>query len=268
MTTSNPAPVEPSPHRPVVVFLHGIGTKSGMWNRHIGMLPEFDCIAPDLPGHGAAAARPWVSVSAAAAEVAALIEATPQKRAHVVGLSLGGAVAIELMNTRPELLERVVVDGVSAVPWRLTPLFRTGVALVSPFIHTRPIRRLLAHVLSVGKPRRDGFYAELELVSGKTMRRAIRDALRVRLTNPSRVRGPVLLVAGQRDVGAARVSNATLARQLPAAGAWYLPRSWHAWAGTDPDRHCAMVRAFLLDEPFPAGLVAETARPRRSGPAG
>ncbi|MGD0247889.1 MAG: hypothetical protein ABSB75_02445 [Candidatus Limnocylindrales bacterium] len=40
--------------------------------------------------------------------------------------------------------------------------------------------------------------------------------------------GPVLLVAGGHDIGATRVSNATLARALPDAEAWYVPGTWHA----------------------------------------
>lgn len=256
--------MNPSPDRPTVVFLHGLGTTAGMWREHVLLLPEFRCLVPDLPGHGTASGRPWVSLQAAAAEVAALIEATPEKRAHVVGLSLGGAVAIELMSTRPELLDRVIVDGAAAISWRFAPLLAAGAALVSPFLHTRPLMRLLARVLSVKSARRRGFYEDLRLVDTRSFRHSVRDALGARLRNPADVRGPVLLVAAERDVGAARVSNATLARDLRNASAWYLPRSWHAWVGTQPDLHRAMVRAFLLDEPLPSQLVAETSRPRRS----
>ena len=247
--------------RRTVVFLHGIGTKSGMWHDHIRDLPEFDCLAPDLPGHGTATTRPWTSLKDAAAEVTRLIESTPAGKADLVGLSLGGAVGIELMNTRPELVGRVLIDGVSAVPWRPAPLMLAAVALVSPFIHTRPVRWAIAKALSVQKPRRTGFYAELDLVSGRTIRRAIRDAISVRLRRID-FPGPVLLVAGQHDVAAARVSDATLAAELPNAEARYLPRAWHAWAGTDPNLHRAMVSAFLRDEPLPNRLLPETAKPR------
>jgi pimeloyl-ACP methyl ester carboxylesterase len=251
-----------------VVFLHGLGTTARMWNDQLRALPEFQCLAPDLPGHGSATARPWVSLAATAAEIAALIEATPHKRAHVVGLSLGGAVAIELMSTRPELLDRVIVDGTSAVSWRLGRLLSAGVAIFSPFVHTRPVMRFLAWALSVKTDRHNGFYDDLRLVSGRTLRRSVHDALAVRLRNADRVGGPVLLVAGQHDVAAARASNATLARQLPDASAWYAPRRWHAWVGTDPNLHRAMVRAFLLGQPLPPQLAPETTRPRRSEATG
>jgi pimeloyl-ACP methyl ester carboxylesterase len=245
-----------------VVFLHGIGTTAGMWNEQVLQLPEFRCLAPDLPGHGKAAGRPWVSLQATAEEVAALIEATPEKRAHVVGLSLGGAVAIELMNTRPELLDRLIVDGAAGISWRFTPVVVAAVSLISPFLHMRPLMWLLAAVLSVGKPRRQGFYADLRLVDTGSFRHAVRDALSVRFRNAAAMRGPVLLVAAERDVGATRVSNATLARELPQASAWYLPGAWHAWVGTRPDLHRAMIRAFLVGGSLPGELQPETATPR------
>jgi pimeloyl-ACP methyl ester carboxylesterase len=253
-----------TPSTKTVLFLHGIGTTSGMWKDQVQQLTEFNCVAPDLPGHGTATGRPWVSLEATTAEVIALIEATPEKRAHVVGLSLGGAVAIELMSTRPDLVDRAIVDGAAGISWRLAPLLVGGIALISPLLHTRPFMRLLAHVLSVGSPRRKGFYAEIRLVDSGSFRHAVRDALAARLRNAAAIRGPVLLVAAQYDVGAARVSNATLARDLRDASAWYVPRLWHAWVGTNPELHRAMVRAFLTGGPLPGGLEPETTKPRRS----
>ena len=246
-----------------VVFLHGLGTTSRMWHEHGRLLPEFDCLYPDLPGHGAAHDRPWVSLPQTAAEVAALIEGTPQRRAHVVGLSLGGAVAIELMNTRPELLDRVIVDGASGISWRFTPLLVAAAALTSPILHSLPFMRLVAQVLSIKADRRPGFYDEFRLVEGGSFRRSVRHALAARLRNTA-FAGPVLLLAGEHDIGATRVSNATLASLLPDATARYAPGTWHAWVGTDPDLHRATIRAFLRAEPLPDGLGAESSRPRRS----
>jgi pimeloyl-ACP methyl ester carboxylesterase len=247
-----------------VVFLHGVGTTAGMWNEQIRKLPEFNCLAPDLPGHGTASRRPWISLQATTADVVALIEATPERQAHVVGLSLGGAVAIELMSTRPDLVDRVIVDGAAGISWRFAPLLSAGAALLSTVLHTRPFMRLLAWILSVGAPRREGFYAELRLLNGRSFRHAVRDALAARLRNPAAMPGPVLLIAAAHDIGATRVSNATLARLLPNAAAWYMPGTWHAWVGTRPELHQPMIRAFLMDEQLPSELLPETSRPRRS----
>ncbi len=247
-----------------VVFLHGLGATAGMWTGHVLALPEFRCLCPDLPGHGSAAGRPWVSMAETVREVAELIERTPEQRAHVVGLSLGGAVAIELMNTRPELLDRVIVDGAQAVPWRFAPLLVAAAWLVSPFMRTRAFMRVAADLLSIGPERRAGFYDEFRLVEPRSFRRSIRDVFRVRLRN-RRFDRPVLLVSGAHDIGATRVSDATLAATLPDATAWYVPHTWHAWVGTRPDLHKAMVRAFLTGTPLPGELSPEASRPRKPG---
>jgi pimeloyl-ACP methyl ester carboxylesterase len=244
-----------------VVFLHGLGTTSRMWHEHARLLPDFQCLCPDLPGHGSARDRPWLSLERTAAEIASLIEAGPERRAHVVGLSLGGAVAFELMNTRPELLDRVLVDGASAISSRFTPLLAGGATAISPFIHSRPFLRAVAQLLSIKADRRPEFYREFRLVDNRSFRRSVGHALAVRLKNLS-YGGPVLLLAGGRDVGSTRVSNATLARLLPDASAWYAPGAWHAWAGTNPDLHRAVVAAFLRGRPLPDGLAREDSPPR------
>jgi pimeloyl-ACP methyl ester carboxylesterase len=247
-----------------ILFLHGLGTTSRMWDEHVRLLPEFTCLNPDLPGHGTRSRRPWVSLADTTAEVARLIEAAPGGRAHVVGLSLGGAVAIELMNTRPELLDRVLIDGAAAIPWRFGPLLARGAALVSPAMHSLPFMRLVAWSLSIKQDRWPDFCREFRLVDPGSFRRSVRHALAARLRNFD-FPGPVLLVAGRHDIGATRVSNATLARALPNASAWYAPGTFHAWAGTNPDLHRAMVRAFVTGEPLPDGLLPETSQPRHLG---
>ncbi|AVO39587.1 alpha/beta fold hydrolase [Pukyongiella litopenaei] len=60
------------------------------------MGPDFDCLAPDLPGHGAAAGaaagRP-ATIEACAEMVAAMLDGYPENAVTVVGWSMGAAVA-------------------------------------------------------------------------------------------------------------------------------------------------------------------------------
>jgi len=114
-------------------------------------LTGYHCLAPDLPGFGRSNRVPWRSRIDTTELVADLIErGVPARRAHVVGLSLGGSVAHTLLAKRPALLDRVVIDGCGVLPWRGTGLLELAVAAVSPLLHTRPV------IAAVGRRRRPG----------------------------------------------------------------------------------------------------------------
>jgi pimeloyl-ACP methyl ester carboxylesterase len=80
---------------PAIIFLHASGTTGAMWEDEMTRLADrFHCLAPDLPGHGDSGEHPWRSLSDTADRIAQLVLAQASgERVHLVGLSLGGAVA-------------------------------------------------------------------------------------------------------------------------------------------------------------------------------
>ncbi|WP_425440463.1 alpha/beta fold hydrolase [Prauserella shujinwangii] len=82
---------------PLLLLLHGLGGNRHVWQGLGELLPQRwpgDWLAPDLPGHGAAAPLPRYSFGAMAA---ALAERLPRDRpVAVLGHSLGGALALTL----------------------------------------------------------------------------------------------------------------------------------------------------------------------------
>lgn len=101
---------------PRIVFIHGTRLTRSMWRSQIDALQdEFRCIAVDLPGHGTSAGERF-TLASAGASVAAAIEAEGGTPAVLVGLSLGGYVAMELAATHPELVRGLVLSGATAEP--------------------------------------------------------------------------------------------------------------------------------------------------------
>jgi pimeloyl-ACP methyl ester carboxylesterase len=111
------------PGAPAIVFVHGTRLTRGMWAAQMRHLSDtYRVVAVDLPGHGASADEPF-SLDAAADRLAEVIESAAGGRAVVVGLSLGGYVAMHLAAARPDLVRGLVLSGATAEPvsWRSLP---------------------------------------------------------------------------------------------------------------------------------------------------
>jgi pimeloyl-ACP methyl ester carboxylesterase len=105
------------PHdAPAIVFVHGTRLTKTFWSaQHAGLATEFRTVAFDLPAHGSRADEPF-TLERAADALAATIGEHAGGRAVVVGLSLGGYVAMALAAREPELVRGLVISGSSAEP--------------------------------------------------------------------------------------------------------------------------------------------------------
>jgi pimeloyl-ACP methyl ester carboxylesterase len=88
---------------PAVVLIHGHPFNRSMWAPQVAALSDgYRVIAPDLRGYGDSPVTPGtVPMSQLAADVAALLDRLGAARAAVVGLSMGGLVAMELAIADP-----------------------------------------------------------------------------------------------------------------------------------------------------------------------
>lgn len=114
-----------------ILFLHGSGPGVTGWSNWQFALPffddKFDAISPDLVGFGATQhpenpptgmrnwMRLWVDQSLA------LLDALKIEKAHLVGNSMGGAIALHLLMEAPARFDRVVLTGSIGAPYKITP---------------------------------------------------------------------------------------------------------------------------------------------------
>jgi pimeloyl-ACP methyl ester carboxylesterase len=102
---------------PSIVFVHGTRLTGSAWAAQQRALSgEFQTIAMDLPGHGTRAAEPFTLDGAVAALSATIRDEATGGRAVVVGLSLGGYVAMALAAREPERVRGLVLSGATAEP--------------------------------------------------------------------------------------------------------------------------------------------------------
>ncbi len=114
-----------------VVLLHGFSGDLNNWLFNIEALAaRGPVIALDLPGHGGSSKDVGdASLATLAGTVAAALEAAGVGPAHLVGHSLGGAVAARLAADRPDLVRTLALICPAYLPGtRLSQDFLTGVA--------------------------------------------------------------------------------------------------------------------------------------------
>ncbi|MGO9740064.1 MAG: acetoin dehydrogenase dihydrolipoyllysine-residue acetyltransferase subunit [Roseiarcus sp.] len=93
-----------------IVYLHGFGADLNGWRplqSHI--TPGRRALAVDLPGHGLSPLGDEVTIDAFADALEETLEVERIKRAHLVGHSLGGAVAAGLAARRPDLVRSLTL---------------------------------------------------------------------------------------------------------------------------------------------------------------
>lgn len=97
-----------------IVFIHGLGGSQSTWQLILGALaPEARLAAFDLPGHGQSDKAPGgerdFALEGLANAIAAAMRTIEIAPATIVGHSLGGAVALELALTHPDLVQSLVL---------------------------------------------------------------------------------------------------------------------------------------------------------------
>ena len=242
------------PDGPPIVLLHGLGSSSADWRYQRSALgAAYRVIIPDLRGHGRSP-RGFGPLTAEtlAADVAALLHALRVPPAHVVGLSLGGCVALALALDHPARVRSLtLVNTFARLPiagprGALRGLARLGLLACAPMrvvaahvargLFPRPDQRelYLAAVASLAANPRRTYLASLRGLASFDVRQRLGD-----------VRCPTLVVAGDRDATVPLASKRLLQQSIPGAELIVVEDSGHLTPCDQPDGFNALLLSFL-----------------------
>jgi len=88
-----------------IVLVHALGLDHEMWNGVVGALPsDWRCVAYDLRGNGRAAQAPAGDLKVYAADLRRIFDYAGLERAHLAGISMGGAIAMTFAGANPARL--------------------------------------------------------------------------------------------------------------------------------------------------------------------
>ncbi|MEM6763237.1 MAG: alpha/beta fold hydrolase [Pseudomonadota bacterium] len=242
---------------PIVVFLHGAGFGGAMWRPVVAHLHQYQCVLMDLPGHGAAVKQPFVSFEETAAAVARTVDTRfGGSPVHVVGLSLGAYVGLQVILDTPRVVRRAVLSGFHVGRFPNALYNRVLATALSPLATAGWYRRLAAKSLNVepdaifggGRP---------TPVSGRALRVVLREALAFAPDSAalSGIATPLLAVAGENELTVIKNSVATLNGTAPEVVGRIATGLGHAWSVEAPSLFAETVDAFIQGAPLPDGLA-------------
>lgn len=230
---------------PLIVLIHGTRLTRESWGAVAARLSDAHrCVSVDLPGHGTLADRPF-SLETAADVVDAAIDDAGGGPAVLVGLSLGGYVAMTAAARAPERVRGLVLAGSTAEPSGITGLaFR----LFAWALVAAPERRLDALNSWIFRRRYPPEIAEPIVAAGYWSRSgavAVRSLTETRFHDRLRAfGGPTLVINGGLDL-VFRLGEHAFLRGVPNVSRRVLPLSSHLTPLDDPAAFAGAVRSFV-----------------------
>lgn len=242
-----------------VLLLHGSLVSGWMWTDIVASLPAFHSIVPDLPGIDRSREIPWESLDDTAHQIVELIR-RQRRLVHLVGLSLGAVVSLQVMGMAPELIDRAVLSGALTrpVPGRLAYFQKLLLWLYS---NPRTVH-MVARMLRIPPGDSRTVFAETARQTPaqthpRILKELYREPLKARL---DKIDVPVLAITGEKDTQIMRQGVDDLVISLPDAVGYLAPGVGHQWSAEDPDLFAAVVKAWLLSTDLPDGLIPRASR--------
>jgi 3-oxoadipate enol-lactonase len=250
-----------------VVLVHGFPVDSSMWDPQLAALaPRYRALAPDLRGFGRSPLPAGdASIDDFADDVLAVLDRRGIARAAVVGLSMGGYVALSIAARRPERLWALVLaDTRATAESEEGRKGRSAAAARALREGAGPIAdEMVPRLLARGTLERDRALAEaLRALMARAAPPAIATALGAIRDRPDRraalaaIRAPALVIVGGEDAVTTPAENEAIAAAIPGARLERIEGAGHVPNLERPDAFNRALLAFLdasFDSARPSG---------------
>jgi 3-oxoadipate enol-lactonase len=252
-----------------LLLLHGLGSSSDDW---LLQIPTFSnrwrVIAPDLRGHGRTPLPDTtLTIEQMAADMAELLERLDARPAHVLGLSMGGCVALALALARPDDVRSLILVNTGAAIRFSGRRYLRGLTRVIALLVGGPpaMARVVARGLFPDPDQallRQEAAARLSQVAPRAYLSAVRALLRFDARpRLAEIRCPTLVIAGAEDGTLGPQPTRYLADHIPGARLAIIPRSRHVTPIDQPEAFNRTVLNFLEEITRPSPVSAPLPQP-------
>ncbi len=237
-----------------ILFIHGLGSSTRDWELQVPFFSKhYQVVTFDTRGHGKSDKPPGpYTISLFAADTVELIKGLGLTPPHVVGISLGGIIALQLAVSAPDLVRSLTIVNagpefiVRTIKERLLVLQRQ---LIVRLLGMRKMGEFLSKRL-FPKPGQEKLRQLFIERWAENDPQAYRDAMRAivgwSVTDQlNTIQCPTLVIAADQDYTPVTVKEAYVAR-IPQAELKVISDSRHATPVEQPEKFNETLMAFLL----------------------
>lgn len=244
--------------KPIMIFLHGGGVSSWMWQEQIEIFKEtYECYTPDLIGHGARANVQPFSMKESAREIISWIEQHAHGRTVIlIGFSLGAQVAVDILSREPDLVDMAVINSalVMPLPW-LYLMVKPSFSLMYPLLKKDWFIQLQAEKLGIPSHAVAHYATDSKHLLKETLQTMFQENLHYKLPKTfQQAKARILVTVGEKERGIMKRSAEKIANAHPRAAGFIVPTIGHTFTFERKELFTEMVKCFVEARDLPVEL--------------
>lgn len=243
-----------------IVFIHGDGMAGWMWDEQLKAFNDYHCLVPDLPEHGRSTdVKPFTIEGAANIIIDIIRYQTPDSKVHLVGLSLGAQIIVQILSTAPDVVDHAFISGAlvrSAAPTEnFIKLLNHLIKIYVPVKNNPLYIGSYLRSYNIPKNLRGKFRESTRIIKPDSSARIIKEGTLFKMpTGLENINTPVLVMIGEKDYTIIRESAKNLHNSIPNSEGASALKVGHMWNMENPELFNQVLRCFLNNENLPDGV--------------
>ena len=235
-----------------VVLINSLGTNFTIWNQMLPNLTDkFNVLLHDKRGHGCSSySGSDTSIDEYAKDVVSLMNHCNIKKAHVVGLSIGGLIAFSLAKNHPQYLDKLVFSNTgfkigNKEGWndRIDTVITNGLSSISDEVIQRWFSHGYSeldsstnqgHVKMINQTCDDGYIAACRAISKANYS-----------TTAAKMPFKSLFIGGENDLSTPSNFVKTMAKNTKGANFIEIPKVGHLPCVENPEVYVKIIKNFI-----------------------
>ena len=247
-----------------VLFAHGLTFDRHMWDPQVEALSgRYRCIAIDFRGHGRSASPPGeYTLEQMAEDVHQLLQGLGVSAAHIVGLSMGGMVAMRLALAHPQVVRSLGLLGTSAevevaehIP-QYEGMIQMSLAQGPQAVVDGVVPIMFSQGFIGSQPAKVEAYRQLFLANNvQGVASALYAVTRRRdiLDDIAAIKVPTLIIVGEADIATTPEKAQHIQERIASSRLVTIPGAAHMTPIEQPERITELLSQFLAEAEAGAG---------------